>query len=195
MWSTRKGYFPKVLPYDHRWSLAVFSKAKPKSINKLQPLQEVGPRVYRHGQSSNTLSGWEAQRVKLASFLGKGGTKSGDHILFYLRRTLRRASTFHDYQKLLHSINALEIDQGTFRWLSSSTILRWSNPQIGWWLGTRRRKEVDHLPLPELPRTWQRAGELTGKYLKGEFRVIRTTLQGFQIPWRVLLSQWRKSST
>lgn len=87
-----------------------FFKGKTQIINRLQPLQEVGLGYIGMGQSSNTLSGGEAQRVKLASFLGKGGTKTGDHILFIFDEPTTGLH-FHDISKLLHSINAL-IDQG-----------------------------------------------------------------------------------
>ncbi len=87
-----------------------FFKGKTQIVNRLQPLQEVGLGYIGMGQSSNTLSGGEAQRVKLASFLGKGGTKTGDHILFIFDEPTTGLH-FHDISKLLHSINAL-IDQG-----------------------------------------------------------------------------------
>ena len=87
-----------------------FFAGKTQIINRLQPLQEVGLGYIGMGQSSNTLSGGEAQRVKLASFLGKGGTKTGDHILFIFDEPTTGLH-FHDISKLLHSINAL-IEQG-----------------------------------------------------------------------------------
>ncbi|WP_291786179.1 excinuclease ABC subunit UvrA [Cecembia sp.] len=87
-----------------------FFKGKAQIINKLQPLQEVGLGYIGMGQSSNTLSGGEAQRVKLASFLGKGGAKPSDHILFIFDEPTTGLH-FHDIRKLLHSINAL-IEQG-----------------------------------------------------------------------------------
>ncbi|WP_209331031.1 excinuclease ABC subunit UvrA [Lunatimonas salinarum] len=79
-------------------------------INRLQPLQEVGLGYIGMGQSSNTLSGGEAQRVKLASFLGKGESRTQEHILFIFDEPTTGLH-FHDIKKLLHSINAL-IDQG-----------------------------------------------------------------------------------
>ena len=87
-----------------------FFGEKAQLINRLLPLQEVGLGYVGMGQSSNTLSGGEAQRVKLASFLGKGGTKTGDHILFIFDEPTTGLH-FHDISKLLHSINAL-IEQG-----------------------------------------------------------------------------------
>lgn len=87
-----------------------FFHGKAPIINKLQPLQEVGLGYIGLGQSSNTLSGGEAQRVKLASFLGKSNMKPNDHILFIFDEPTTGLH-FHDIKKLLHSINAL-IDQG-----------------------------------------------------------------------------------
>ncbi|HSK12444.1 MAG TPA: hypothetical protein VK907_04465, partial [Phnomibacter sp.] len=76
--------------------------------NALQPLSDVGLGYVKLGQSSDTLSGGEAQRVKLASFLGKG--KSAGSILFIFDEPTTGLH-FHDIQKLLNSFNAL-IAQG-----------------------------------------------------------------------------------
>ncbi|MBI2284925.1 MAG: excinuclease ABC subunit UvrA [Bacteroidetes bacterium] len=74
----------------------------------IQPLQDVGLGYVKLGQSSDTLSGGEAQRVKLASFLGKG--KSIGHLLFVFDEPTTGLH-FHDIKKLLASFNAL-IEQG-----------------------------------------------------------------------------------
>ncbi|HKK77956.1 MAG TPA: excinuclease ABC subunit UvrA [Saprospiraceae bacterium] len=73
-------------------------------IRKIRPLQDVGLGYVRLGQSSSTLSGGEAQRVKLASFLGKENSK--ENILFIFDEPTTGLH-FHDIRKLLDALNAL----------------------------------------------------------------------------------------
>jgi len=79
-------------------------KAQTKIVTKLKPLKDVGLGYVTLGQSSSTLSGGEAQRIKLASFLVKGTTK--DKVLFIFDEPTTGLH-FHDIQKLLKSFNAL----------------------------------------------------------------------------------------
>ena len=85
-----------------------FFEDEQKLTKALQPLSDVGLGYVKLGQSSNTLSGGEAQRVKLASFLGKSSSK--EKILFIFDEPTTGLH-FHDIKKLLTSFGAL-IDQG-----------------------------------------------------------------------------------
>ncbi len=85
-----------------------FFKDEKNIVLAIHPLQEVGLGYVKLGQSSSTLSGGEAQRVKLASFLGKG--KASQKMLFIFDEPTTGLH-FHDIHKLLKAFNAL-IDQG-----------------------------------------------------------------------------------
>jgi len=85
-----------------------FFKDEADIYPKIKPLSDVGLGYVKLGQSSDTLSGGEAQRVKLASFLGKG--RAQGHILFIFDEPTTGLH-FHDIRKLLASFNAL-IEQG-----------------------------------------------------------------------------------
>lgn len=86
-----------------------FFAKEPKILAKLQPLVDVGLGYVHLGQSSNTLSGGEAQRIKLASFLIKGNNAQKAVFIFDEPTT---GLHFHDIKKLLKALNTL-IEQGS----------------------------------------------------------------------------------
>lgn len=77
-------------------------------VKKLSPLSDVGLGYIKLGQSSDTLSGGEAQRVKLASFLGRG---NGQGNILFIFDEPTTGLHFHDINKLLKSFHAL-IEKG-----------------------------------------------------------------------------------
>ena len=84
-------------------ALELFKKKK-DIISKLQPLQDVGLGYVHLGQASNTLSGGEAQRVKLASFLTKEYASKN---IFFIFDEPTTGLHFHDVNKLMDAFNAL----------------------------------------------------------------------------------------
>lgn len=85
-----------------------FFEAEKKIVEAIKPLSDVGLGYIKLGQSSDTISGGEAQRIKLASFLGKGAGKAKMLFIFDEPTTGLHA---HDITKLLQALNAL-IDKG-----------------------------------------------------------------------------------
>ncbi|TDS14653.1 excinuclease ABC subunit UvrA [Sphingobacterium paludis] len=77
---------------------------QPKILAKIQPLQDVGLGYVKLGQASSTLSGGEAQRIKLASFLIKGNNSKKTLFIFDEPTT---GLHFHDIQKLIKAFDAL----------------------------------------------------------------------------------------
>lgn len=132
-----------------------------KILQKLQPLADVGMGYVKLGQSANTLSGGEAQRIKLASFLAKG-----DHsqpILFIFDEPTTGLH-FHDINKLVKSFNAL-VENG------HSIIVIEHNPEIiksaDWVidLGPDGGKNGGTIVFEGTPEQLKQADTWTAKYL------------------------------
>ena len=90
--------------FDEQEAGQKYKSYERKISNRLQPLQDVGLGYIKLGQSSSTLSGGEAQRIKLASFLTNGSEASNTLFIFDEPTT---GLHFHDISKLLDAFNAL----------------------------------------------------------------------------------------
>ncbi len=99
-----------LLQMDIQTGLAFFkedtaNKLAMKIVAKLQPLEDVGLGYLQMGQSSSTLSGGEAQRVKLATFLIKGSSNAQKKLFIFDEPST--GLHFHDIDKLLIALNRL----------------------------------------------------------------------------------------
>lgn len=146
-------------------AIEFFSEEK-KLINRLKPLQEVGLGYIGLGQSSNTLSGGEAQRVKLAFYLAKGN-KDGNILFIFDEPTT--GLHFHDIQKLLKAINAL-VDFGHTAVVIEHNVevIKTADWVID--LGPEGGEGGGNLCFAGTPRDLAaEKNNLTGQFLKGKF--------------------------
>ena len=138
-----------------------------KITKRLKPLQDVGLGYIHLGQSSSTLSGGEAQRVKLASFLGKGKSSGQQFFIFDEPTT---GLHFHDIKKLLESFNAL-IENGHSILVieHNSDVIKCADWLID--LGTEGGKNGGQLIFEGLPEDIINCKESsTGAFLKEKFQ-------------------------
>jgi excinuclease ABC subunit A len=134
-------------------------------ISKMQPLQDVGLGYLKLGQSSSSLSGGEAQRVKLAYFLGQG--EAQQHALFIFDEPTTGLH-FHDINVLYNSLNRL-IERG------NSVIVIEHNLEMlkcaDWLidLGPEGGKEGGNIVFEGIPEDIVKCkGSYTGRFLKGK---------------------------
>ncbi len=134
-----------------------------KIVDKLKPLQDVGLGYIHLGQSSSTLSGGEAQRIKLASFLSKGNAH--EHTLFIFDEPTTGLH-FHDIKKLLDAFDML-IEQ------NNSIVLIEHHPDVikcaDWVidLGPEGGEDGGHILFEGLPEDLVNCkGSYTGQFLK-----------------------------
>ena len=151
-----------VLSLSIEEAIEFFADAK-DVVKKIKPLYDVGLGYIKLGQSSSTLSGGEAQRVKLASFLGK--ERSKEQILFIFDEPTTGLH-FHDIRTLLDALNAL-VEKG------HTVIVIEHNMEViksGDWvidLGPGGGKEGGHLVFQGRPEDLAKVKKsFTGKYLK-----------------------------
>ncbi|MDH3652577.1 MAG: ATP-binding cassette domain-containing protein, partial [Saprospiraceae bacterium] len=143
-------------------------------LNKIRPLANVGLGYVKLGQSSSTLSGGEAQRVKLASFLSK--EKTNEHILFIFDEPTTGLH-FHDILTLLKALNAL-VEQGHTVLVVEHNldVIKSADWVID--LGPGGGRHGGHLLFEGTPEELVLSkGSLTAKYLKGKMDAVMAAMQ------------------
>lgn len=154
----------------------LFFKEVSQVRKKLKTLQDVGLGYVSLGQSSNTLSGGEAQRIKLASFLTK--SSSGSHTVFIFDEPTTGLH-FHDVQKLLKSFNAL-VDKGnTIITIEHNLdVIKMADWVID--MGPEGGESGGQVVFEGTPEDMIQSGTLTGEYVrrKMEGELINPSLAG-----------------
>ena len=142
------------------------SSTEKKIINKIKPLEEVGLGYLRLGQPSNTLSGGEAQRIKLAYFLSKGSNNTPTLFIFDEPTT---GLHIHDISKLLQAFNALiEIGHTIIVIEHNAEIIKSADWIID--LGPEGGDEGGEIVFEGIPEDLIKCNNsYTGKYLKSKF--------------------------
>lgn len=143
-----------------------FFEERPDVAFKLQPLADVGLGYVKLGQSSSTLSGGEAQRVKLASFLTRGSTRQPVCFIFDEPTT---GLHFHDVNKLLSALNALIAAGHTVIVVEHNLdVIKTADWLID--LGPTGGKDGGHLLYQGVPEGLADVPEsFTGRFLKAKF--------------------------
>jgi excinuclease ABC subunit A len=144
-----------------------FSAQMEKVAAKLQPLADVGLGYVCLGQSSSTLSGGEAQRIKLASFIGKGQSATGTLFVFDEPTT---GLHFHDILKLMDAFNALIRQGNTIIVIEHNLeIIKCADWVID--LGPEGGNAGGHLVFEGTPEDMVKSTKsVTGSYLKEKLR-------------------------
>lgn len=134
-----------------------------KIVEKITPLQEVGLGYVQLGQSSNTLSGGEAQRIKLASFLSKKNSPNKTLFIFDEPTT---GLHFHDIKKLLKALNALiDIGHSVIVIEHNAEVIKCADWIID--LGPEGGKEGGQIVFEGIPEDLVKCKDsYTGKFLK-----------------------------
>ncbi|MBB2143875.1 excinuclease ABC subunit UvrA [Pedobacter sp. LMG 31464] len=144
-----------------------FFAKEPKILHKLNPLVDVGLGYVHLGQSSNTLSGGEAQRIKLASFLIKGNNAHKTVFIFDEPTT---GLHFHDIKKLLKALNTL-IEQGNTILVieHNMDMIKCADWVID--IGPEGGDKGGHVVFEGKPEDLQNAkGSYTGQFLKAHLK-------------------------
>ncbi len=143
-----------------------FFEGRKEIHTKIKPLQDVGMGYVTLGQSSSTLSGGEAQRVKLASFLVKQNTRDK---IFFIFDEPTTGLHFHDVKKLLKALNALVEKGHTVLVVEHNLdVIKSADWLIE--LGPEGGKLGGHLVYQGIPKDVLKCKEsVTAPFLKGKF--------------------------
>lgn len=149
-----------------------FFEGSREIINKIKPLDEVGLGYVQLGQSSSTLSGGEAQRIKLASYLGKD--RITDRIFFIFDEPTTGLH-FHDIEKLMVAMNGLVENGHTVLIVEHNMdVIKCADWVID--LGPVGGTEGGHLIFQGRPEELANVKEsFTGQFLKEKFHTSKVT--------------------